>query len=92
MKTLISLLLLASLVACSNNEQKFDCEGIGLVLTPKGAKIANNNNLVYCKTEGVWNYYGTGDCKNLDKDSFIFDTITYVIHAGNKFTQCKKVN
>ena len=95
MKTIISTLLLDSLVACSIGEQKYDCEGIGLVITTKESKFGNNGSLKYCKTEGVVNYYGVGNCNNLDKVNYQFDTVTYLmtaVHSQGGTLQCKKVN
>ena len=97
-KNHITLLLtncLLILCGCSS-EERFDCDGIGLIRNGKLISFGNNN-LKFCEKQGVNSRWIDTDDKCSDVElndytSFLFDEVTNVIRLGSIKRQCKKLN
>ncbi len=100
MKTLtLTILLLFSITSCSLNEQKFNCEGTGLVVS-KSKVIYGFEEFYFCKKDGVKNIFysdkkmcGTDSTFN---DSIIFDEVSHgliIMGPLNLYNtkDCKKI-
>jgi hypothetical protein len=96
MKTLtLTILLVFSITSCSLNEQKFNCEGTGLVVS-KSKSFYGNIELDLCEKSGTeLTLYVKGEnCSDKSsKSGFVFDEVTYKLiklYDGSTIT-CKKM-
>ena len=95
----LTIILLFFITGCSMNEQKFNCEGTGLVIS-KSKAIYGFEEFYFCKKDGVKNIFHS-DNKMCDtntnfKDYFIFDEVSYgLIIMGplnsHSTKDCKKI-
>ena len=104
MKTLtLTIILLFFITGCSMNEQKFNCDGTGLLLS-KSKAIFGSQEFYYCEKFGVVSYYYSdkkmcGDNNSFvgNKGFFIFDEVSHkvnILREGIKSPptiHCKKI-
>ena len=88
MKRITSLVLLI-LIGCSENVQKFDCDGTGLVIS-KSKAIYGDRELHLCSKNGIeLTFYEKGKkCDSTDPNipSITFDEVTYKLETWNYYS------
>lgn len=80
-KILTTILCLQLLAGCSESIKVFDCDGVGLTIS--GEKLSYGPiEYSYCKKQGNWSMYSTGECNKTDIPLF-FDEITHRVTTFN---------
>ena len=91
----LTIILLFFITGCSMNEQKFNCEGTGLLIS-KSKSFYGNIELDLCEKSGTeLTLYVKGEnCSDKSsKSGFVFDEVTYKLiklYDGSPIT-CKKM-
>ncbi len=91
------LILLLLLTACSQHEQHFNCDGVGLVITDNQA-IYGTKTYDFCSKEGVYSTYSM-NCQNALAWKIVFDSVAFKLQdiqyapppIWSRTTECKRV-